>query len=414
MSDGTKIEWTDATWNVVNGCSVVSPGCANCYAMKLAGTRLKHHPSRAGLTQYSKAGPVWTGEVRVNWEIIDQPLKWSRPRKIFVCAHGDLFHVSVPTDVIVTILAVCIAGHHLRGHISQILTKRPDRMRLLLNSAEFWEQVNIEAEMNVMERVDALNRRSDDARATLREYGPANPPPGIWLGTSVEDQKRADDRIPDLLATPASVRFLSCEPLLGPVNLSEVCGGHFFQNPLTGHRYHDAPEGVHSASDYLGAKIDWVIVGGESGKGSRPMHPDWARSLRDQCEAAGVGFFFKQWGEWYPTGSVDCYRHGPQKRERQFPRAEGLSWLKDGRSCLRDFSVSEHARRIASGAASCSRAVEVDQEALDAFETSIKLTVGPTNPLGYEWMYRVGKKAAGRLLDGVQHDGMPKPNGENE
>lgn len=280
MADNTKIEWADATVNAINGCSLASPGCTNCYAMRLAGTRLRDHPSRAGLTQQTKAGPVWTGEVRLNQDALLQPLKWKRPRRIFWNAHGDTFHSSVPDQWIDRMLAVCALTPQ---HQHMILTKRSFRMREYMRAS-------IDRIEDFYEAVEAIEPGS------MNRF-PIWPLPNVWLGVSVEDQARADQRIPDLLATPAAVRFISAEPLLGPVDLREVCGGHYFQNPLTGHRWHDAPEGVHAATDMNGAKLDWVIVGGESGPGARPMHPDWARSLRDQCAAAGTAFHFKQWGE---------------------------------------------------------------------------------------------------------------------
>lgn len=280
MADHTKIEWTDATWNPVTGCSVISPGCTNCYAMKLAGTRLRHHPSRAGLTRETKAGPVWTGEVRTNWDWIDQPLRWTRPRTIFVCAHGDLFHEGVPDEDIAQIYGVMIAAHHLRGHTLQVLTKRPSRARQLLTSDPFWEQAMAVAGGEIMNRTDPLARRSNDARASCGQYDSHNPPPGIWLGTSVEDQARADERIPALLATPAAIRFVSAEPLLGPVDFTRQ-----FFNPAA-----------------FAAAIQWIIVGGENGP--RPMQAEWAQSIRDQCAGAGVAFFFKQWGSHLPAGQA--------------------------------------------------------------------------------------------------------------
>jgi len=365
MADRTSIEWTDATWNVVNGCSVISPGCTNCYAMKLAGTRLRNIDSRKGLTVETKAGPVWTGEVRVNWGIIEQPLSWSRPRKIFANAHGDLFHVGVSIDTIAQIFGTAVAAHHLRGHIFQFLTKRADRQREILNSPLFWELVNATASAIVMERTDPLNRRSDHARATLRDYDADSPPPGIWLGTSVEDQKRADERIPHLIATPAAIRFLSCEPLLGPVDLTRV--QRFpdtpkeFINAIAGRMWTDQNElpNPDPRWDYPGMRfsgggrgIDWVIAGGESGPGARAMHPDWARSLRDQCAAAGVPFHFKQWGNWAPS--------------------------EDGGRCI----------------------------ALDGMNMP-NLEPNGSNGDGTVRITMVGKKTAGRLLDGVEHNGFP-------
>ncbi len=167
MADGTHIEWTDATWNPVTGCSVVSPGCTNCYAMKLAGTRLQDHPSRAGLTKPSKAGPAWTGEVRFNDGWLDQPLRWKRSRRIFVCAHADLFHENVPDEWIDKVFAVMTMTPQ---HQFQVLTKRSARMRNYMVSRSC--------------RFPARGVR-----------------PNVWLGVSVEDQARADERIPDLLAT---------------------------------------------------------------------------------------------------------------------------------------------------------------------------------------------------------------------
>eukprot|EP01031_Cornospumella_fuschlensis_P021266 gene21266-26057_t len=138
MADRTGIEWTDATWNPIVGCSIVSPGCTNCYAMKLAGTRLKNHASREGLTRDSKAGPVWTGEVRFNPQWLDQPLRWSKPRLIFVCAHGDLFTEGVPDEWIDQIFAVMALAPR---HTFQVLTKRPERMRQYLSDGELLDRL---------------------------------------------------------------------------------------------------------------------------------------------------------------------------------------------------------------------------------------------------------------------------------
>ena len=291
MSDGTKIEWTDATWNPITGCSVVSAGCKNCYAMKLAGTRLQHHPSRAGLTIDTSNGPVWNGEVRFNEQWLDEPLKWKRPRMIFVCAHGDLFHGSVPDEWIDKVFAVMALAQH---HTFQVLTKRPERMLAYFEAPDRDEAIGWDAAQIV----------EDSGRG---DYGIANglihgingyvstvspkphyyrwPLPNVWLGVSVENQEAADERIPLLLETPAAVRWISAEPLLGPVDLTLWfdCDGY------TGCA-DDGIKGLH-----------WVVAGGESGQNARPMHPDWARSLRDQCNEAGVAFLFKQWGEYAPT-----------------------------------------------------------------------------------------------------------------
>lgn len=295
MADNSKIEWTDATWNPITGCSVLSHGCAKCYAMKLAGTRLQHHPSRAGLTKDSKAGPVWTGEVRFNEQWLAQPLQWKRPRRIFVCAHGDLFHESVPDEWIDRVFAVMALAPQ---HTFQVLTKRAKRMR------KFVSRVTGLAQAAQWGGTVIADEFPHVTTSIAHPKGPTTwPLPNVWLGVSVEDQKRADERIPDLLATPAAVRFISAEPLLGPVDLEQAWHG---ENALDSECWGECAwcenghPPMHNCQQGRGewwkdrSGLDWVIVGGESGAGARPMHPDWARSLRDQCAAAGVPFFMKQ------------------------------------------------------------------------------------------------------------------------
>ena len=299
MAEHSKIEWTDATWNPVTGCSVVSPGCTNCYAMKLAGTRLRHHPSHAGLTVDTKAGPVWTGEVRLNEGWIDQPLRWRRPRRIFVCAHGDLFHELVPEAWIDRVFREMGRAPH---HTFQVLTKRAQRMR------DYMSRFKPDG--------DGWVTRDGKPAMGEKQWGPIFgddnfPPRNLWLGVSVEDQARADARIPDLLATPAAVRFVSAEPLLGPIKIRNhlmagcdpgccaSCGhGHGFTRcPNYGGVAKTSDKG-NGCSDFRRANfaIAWVIVGGESGPGARPMHPDWARSIIAQCRSAGIACFIKQLG----------------------------------------------------------------------------------------------------------------------
>jgi len=256
MADHSHIEWTEATWNPITGCSVISPGCTNCYAMRLAGTRLKHLPSREGLTTIGKAGPVWNGQVRFNREWLTQPLQWKRPRRIFVCAHGDLFHENVPDDWIIDVFTImAIAGHHT----FQVLTKRPDRARDFFEASDLLDDI-----------YDNWYTYDGGAREVY-----SWPLHNVWIGASAEDQLRYDQRLRHLEEVPATKRFWSLEPLLGPIDMKL--------------RF---------------VKPDWIIVGGESGNGARPMHPDWARSIRDQCAAAGVPFFFKQWGGYLPAGQL--------------------------------------------------------------------------------------------------------------
>jgi protein gp37 len=386
VSDGTKIEWTDATLNVVNGCSVVSPGCTNCYAMRLAGTRMRHHPSRQGLTVPSKAGPVWNGTVRFNDKALLQPLRWKRPRKIFWNAHGDLFHEKVPDEWIDRCFAVMALTPH---HIHQVLTKRPERMRdyLTLKADErnrpaagfklgrggkVWQEAYHVAAKDFGR--EAAFTEALQARGMPTQELPW-PLHNVWLGTSVEDQQRADERIPILLDTPAAVRWLSCEPLLGPVDLSEwlVCQNWSDDIPMdmtTGLRECCAECDYTGIAGFSGLPIvDWVVAGGESGPGARPMHPDWARSLRDQCDAAAVPFLFKQWGNWAPDEGPP-----PIGKDKIFEGSAKAAVMVDGAWRYLD----------------------------NGFQGPIEWCGRSDN-----WLFNVGKKAGGRALDGVQHDGYP-------
>jgi protein gp37 len=251
----TKIEWTDETWNPVTGCTKVSPGCDHCYAERIV-ERFK--------------GKGAFENVTLNEERLDAPLRWRKPRRVFVNSMSDLFHDSVPDEYIAKVFAVMALSPR---HTFQVLTKRHARMRSLLGAHGFWAQVGLAA-LDLREIWLPAAGVSLDAHAL----------PNVWLGVSVEDQKWADIRVPALLDTPAAVRFLSCEPLLGPV---DILHPYLVPGPDC------ACERGGSVCD---PTIDWVIAGGESGPGARPMHPDWARSLRDQCLAAGVPYFFKQTG----------------------------------------------------------------------------------------------------------------------
>jgi len=274
MGQRSRIEWTEATWNPIVGCSIVSPGCTHCYAMRMAARieamaragrlddegdvvrgakRLAHYD---GLTKTVKKKAVWTGKVALAPEhILLKPLRRRKPTMWFVNSMSDLFHEDLPDewiDRVFAVMALC------PQHTFQVLTKRSKRMR------DYLTTVAHEPHRNTV-------RRFAGAFSTLRTPLPKDfnvPLPNVWLGVSAERQQEADERIPDLLATPAAVRFVSAEPLLGALDLTP----------------------------WLTGVLDWVIVGGESGPGARPMHPDWVRSIRDQCVSAGVAFFFKQWG----------------------------------------------------------------------------------------------------------------------
>jgi protein gp37 len=276
MSDKTKIEWTDATWNPIRGCSRVSEGCRNCYAERTAARFSGLGQPYEGLAKSvavtkDKGGeflavlsePRWTGDVRFIPELLGEPLHWKHPRKIFVNSMSDLFHEKVDVGWIDQIVAAMMVTPQ---HTFQVLTKRPERMRNYLCNVGARQ---IEPHM---QRLRAGIGRLDW------------PWRNIWWGVSVEDQKTADERIPLLLETPAAVRWVSYEPALGPVDFGPFLIG---LSRVTGH----ALPGTH---------LDWIVAGGESGPGARPAHPDWFRAARDQCQDAGVPFFFKQWGEWIP------------------------------------------------------------------------------------------------------------------
>jgi protein gp37 len=315
MSQTSAIEWTEATWNPIVGCSVTSPGCANCYAMPMAARLeamgLAHYK---GTTKPSKAGPVWTGKVAMAPETtLLAPLRRKKPTTYFVNSMSDLFHEAVPDewiDKVFAVMALC------PQHTFQVLTKRSKRMREYLTGENPLVRLHHTAAGDI----------SGDTARQFMPYGNIYslyldapwPLPNCWLGVSAEDQRRFDERWADLRETPAAVTFISMEPLLGPI---------FFRP----------------------AKPNWVIVGGESGPDARPMHPDWARSIRDQCAAAGVAFFFKQWGEWNPFADAKLRHAGIATEMLEAPSGEwdGCTW-------------------------------------------------------------RLGKRAAGRLLDGREHNDMPR------
>ena len=238
MADGSAIEWTDATWNPIVGCSVVSPGCTNCYAMRVAGARTAHTAKYQGLTKPSKAGPVWTGDVRLWERALTEPLRWREPRKVFVNSMGDLFHPAVPAEWIDRVFAVMALAPQ---HVFQILTKRPENMRAYV----------LDALGRVADRVEAA--RSDrSAVGPLPHLAPGDqwwPLPNVWLGTSVEDQPRADERIPILLDTPAAVRWISAEPLIGAVDITRLRVGVVKHMPFPGRL--DATRGILFPSDVL-------------------------------------------------------------------------------------------------------------------------------------------------------------------
>ncbi len=340
MSDKTAIEWTDATWNPVTGCTKVSAGCKHCYAER-------------EWRRMTKLVPAYTGrdftDVLTHADRLDQPLRWKKPRKVFVNSMSDLFHDAVPNEFIDRVFAVMALASR---HTFQVLTKRPERMRDYLSSGDVVQRVIHQAFKLDCEAGAWMNADHNIGGHKIM------PLPNVWLGVSVEDQAAANERIPLLLDTPAAVRWISAEPLLGSVDLVVPFAGAKV-NSARGARPGIPP-------------LDWVVVGGESGPKARPMHPQWARDLRDQCAAAGVPFLFKQWGEWVPRSS--CYH--------TFEDGLSCADLDPGASkwpCIRLNENGGDGHRLE------------DEDGGDS-----------------AYMQRVGKKRAGRLLDGVTHDGYPE------
>jgi protein gp37 len=299
MGSKTGIEWTDSTWNPLRGCSRVSEGCRNCYAETMAARFSGPGQPHAGLAVMRNGKPSWTGKVELVEKHLLNPLKWkpgqpiydattgkrvgndaSRPRRIFVNSMSDLFHEDVTDEMrdrIFAVMGLC------PQHVFQVLTKRPERMLAYFakpNGFRFtWREGYIQ---------NAGYAIKPEGHFALSVW----PLPNVWLGVSVENQAAADERIPLLLQTPAAVRFISAEPLLGLVNL-------FWPNHYLSLNRRVVFGQLGKERIYDG--LDWVICGGESGPGARPMQEDWVRSLLNRCQGTNVPFFFKQWGEWLPA-----------------------------------------------------------------------------------------------------------------
>jgi protein gp37 len=365
----SKIEWCDHTFNPWEGCTKVSPGCANCYA------EARNKRWSAGANWGPGAPRRRTSEA--NWR---QPLKWNKvtadefegweryktlttgfpPRRprVFCASLADWLDDEVPIEWLADLLDLI---RRTRNLFWLLLTKRPENWRTRIVAAAAWATMN----------------GRDDLRVWLLNWVNTEiAPENIALGVTVEDQPRATKRIRALLWIPARVRFLSCEPLLGPVDLTEVttyqCGSNYNRvNALRGHETECSPGFRGLRTEAGGSKeprVHWVICGGESGPNARPMHPDWARSLRDQCQAAGVPFFFKQWGEWEPTQSRDEYT---ERAPLRCMKTSGeLSWWAGNEDTTTNYSENYR---------------ETDQP-----------------------IERVGKNAAGRLLDGREHSEFPE------
>ena len=289
----SKIEWTHRpgtigrTWSPVVGCSKVSPGCDHCYALRQS-HRLQHAPSYQGITIHDTAGLDWTGDVVCLPERLSQPLAWQKPSTVFVCSMSDLFHDKVPRSFqcqMFDTMAAC------PWHTFQVLTKRPGQMAYF--ATWVWPYYKTYGRPPLDNDKPGRRPLWWKVEGTGDFFWPAN----VWAGTSVEGQKYAP-RLDCLARVPAKVRFVSVEPMLGPVDLRKwLHDEHCSKRPGT--KEFAIAGSCHC--DCVGQQnkvLSWVIVGGESGPGARPMHPAWARGVRDQCQAASVPFFFKQWGEW--------------------------------------------------------------------------------------------------------------------
>lgn len=382
----TEIEWTQMpgfrgdVWNFIAGCNDKSPGCENCYARGMS-HRLAHIPMMGakyqGVTRKSQKGRVlWTGQINVHEEVLVKPFKARKPTMYFVNSMSDLFHDNVPFEVVRKAFGVMAS---CEGHIFQILTKRPQRALDFFN----WMKEN---------DPDMQNDPAHEAYDLCVEYGIETgcgsafetgnwPLENVWIGVSVENQATADERIPLLLQLKeqghASLIFLSMEPLIEPVDL------HY---PKT--IWPNGPEmccsgrecGCHGlpSEPYLMHGVDWVIVGGESGAKARPMHPLWASSLRNQCEAAGVPFFFKQWGKWGTRMESMTERIPVFRMYHDYQHFTQKDWVEKGDACI-----------------------DMDGKLCligGDFQTA-KYPVAIMSP--------VGKHAAGKLLDGKEYLNWP-------
>lgn len=277
----TTIEWTDETWNPVTGCTKVSEGCRNCYAERES----KRFAGRFG---YPEDEPFRVTQHR---DKLDKPLSWRKSRMCFVCSMGDLFHPEMDYEYLKQIFAAMLIPNIHTGakHTFQVLTKRPDMMAEFMVRLKPDDLVDIAIDIAISKWGPVIGGNDDWWKETNGPYirdaiTSKWPPPNIWMGTSIEDQASAEFRLGHLMLTNAAVRFVSCEPLLSDIDF--MSQGLEFWSPLDTSRLHGG--------------LDWVIVGGESGPGARPMHPNWVRSIRDQCQAADIPFMFKQWGAWSP------------------------------------------------------------------------------------------------------------------
>jgi protein gp37 len=332
MSAKTGIQWTDATWNPIRGCSRVSEGCRNCYAELIASRFSGPGQAYEGLARRRSNGePQWTGEVTVIDRHMLDPLRWRTPRRIFVNSMSDLFHEKVRVETLDEIFAVMALAPH---HTFQILTKRPERMLRYLSGQEGGRDVSpdtarygislsalgVTIDMHERKkRIGAGLLMGDDG---LKVW----PLPNVWLGVSVENQEAADERIPLLLQTPAAIRFLSCEPLLGALDLSLY---------LEEEGYID---------DQYVRPVDWVIAGGESGKSARPCNVEWITAIVADCDLNGVACFVKQLGALAVDCELDVAIGGPRLPLRNRHGGDPAEWPEELR--VREFPTIAQAASV--------------------------------------------------------------------
>jgi protein gp37 len=391
----TGIEWTDRTWNPVTGCTKVSPGCDHCYAEGIANRF-------AGTKAFPNGFDITLHDSRLT-----RPLSWRKPSRIFVNSMSDLFHADVPDQFIAKVFAVMALAPQ---HTFQILTKRHARMRSVLldrciHGGRHQDGIDFRSEM-----AWAVSKANPDRPAGLPDdaehrvyFETPWPLPNVWLGVSVEDQRWANIRIPALLETPAAVRFLSCEPLLGPIDLlGPIVPGRgrptltYWLDGRPGWGPEQVgPTGLTFQEPAKGPRIDWVIVGGESGHGARAMHPGWARTIRDQCQQSGVPFLFKQHGEWGPAPFIVrvCDPEvGWKGTEAELVEAKRASEAAGATHVHSGNWHMENGERVYSLHGIGHKPWSLERVGL---------------PDGHEPMRRWGKKAAGRVIDGRTWDEYP-------
>lgn len=372
MADKTGIEWTDATWNPVRGCSRVSEACRFCYAEDQAARIIKSDRAR-GVPEGDGAydgllakGGQWNGTIRTVAELLTQPLRWAKPRRIFVNSMSDLFHESLADDVIDRIFAVMALAPR---HTFQVLTKRPERMQAYLSTPNR-EGIIKGAAWELLGRMPKQSSEGMSAQWPL---------PNVWIGVSVEDQPSANERVPMLLSTPAAVRWLSMEPLLGAVDLERI-------QQSSGDTFSATYGWMEPGSLVRVRGVDWVVVGGESGPDARPMHPDWVDGLQAQCARAGVPFLFKQWGEWIPVCEMS------EEQLRKIYKSNVKADNPEDQSTLDELH---------------GRACSVARGVLQLDGAVLEVTDQQAFKPGAMTVFKVGKRFAGRALGGQYSDGYP-------